>query len=382
MASIAPLLTNNSSPSVISLFAYLLVVTAGALWVVWITGWTRIIFVSLVTVFMHSVYLMSAVTNAEKDVALIFTFVFVSIYFAANMVSLVRRHGEGIKHMTAHILTALGTVIFLLIWIESTLAAEWRSLIYVAWALIFAVGTYVIYAFTTNQKAFYLYGATSIGLIGIATAAELNGPVLTLAFLFEICLLVFVAAKLKASTRTLSLLSLLFVIPVLLSLESLSSYLWRDSIFHEHFIVVSLMTAVLAIVGLFIKEASQKIGAEFASQLASVLLVASSLYAISLVWLASHALITSSDLATMLSLVIYTIAGVALVVFGTTTDNKKLRLSGSLLVGAVIARLLLIEVWNMDLGGRIITFVIIGVLLISTAFINKLHKQDDLKTPL
>ena len=49
-------------------------------------------------------------------------------------------------------------------------------------------------------------------------------------------------------------------------------------------------------------------------------------------------------------------------------EHKEVTLSGGILLGFVVLRLLLVDVWAMDLVGRIITFVVIGVLLISTAF--------------
>jgi hypothetical protein len=37
----------------------------------------------------------------------------------------------------------------------------------------------------------------------------------------------------------------------------------------------------------------------------------------------------------------------------------------------VVARLLLVDVWSMELSGRVITFFVIGALLMSTAFLTK-----------
>jgi hypothetical protein len=46
-------------------------------------------------------------------------------------------------------------------------------------------------------------------------------------------------------------------------------------------------------------------------------------------------------------------------------------------LGGVVLRLLLIDVWQMDLVGRIITFFVVGTLLLSTAFIKKGAKAAD-----
>lgn len=274
--------------------------------------------------------------------------------------------------MLTHTLTALGTAIFLLTWIEEAVAPEWKSLLYTAWALIFAVGTYVVYMFTANRNAFYLYGATSVALIGVATAAELSGPVLTLAYLLEIAFLVLAAGRLGMAVRTQAMLSMLLIVPVWLSLKSLNGYFWRDGIFHEHFVVVLLTLATLLAIGFLLREKcpEEEKEKEFPQFVSSLLIITGFTYMVMLVWLSAHALF-NADLATMLSLIVYTVSGILLYVMGTTHGNKAKRVAGGILIGLVVLRLLFIEVWDMSLEGRIITFLIIGGLLISTAFIRK-----------
>lgn len=41
------------------------------------------------------------------------------------------------------------------------------------------------------------------------------------------------------------------------------------------------------------------------------------------------------------------------------------------LLAFTVVHLLLIDVWNMDLTGRIITFFLVGALLMGTAFMSK-----------
>jgi len=39
-------------------------------------------------------------------------------------------------------------------------------------------------------------------------------------------------------------------------------------------------------------------------------------------------------------------------------------------------RLLLIDVWQMEVAGRIVTFLLIGLVLISSGFIKKLNQNN------
>ena len=94
------------------------------------------------------------------------------------------------------------------------------------------------------------------------------------------------------------------------------------------------------------------------------------LYGVGIIWLASHA-IMAHDIATLFSLAAYTIIGMALYVRGLTKSSGVLRVAGELLMGFVVIRLLLVDVWQLPMPLRIVTFFLIGVLLISTAFMHK-----------
>lgn len=373
--SIAPLLTASPVPDAVGLFTYLLVVAGGTLWVVWYTGWTRLIFISLLVTYFYSLNFMLDGPLANREIVILFSFIFIGMYFVANMVSLVRRRENVATHLATHVLTAIGTAIFLVTWIESVVVPELQSLLYVAWAIIFALGTYVVYAYTANQTAFYIYGAVSAGLIGIATASELDGPALVLAYLFEIGLVMFAGGKLGVGTKTLGRMSTLLAIPVLLSFESFFSPLWREGIMHADFAVLSICMLVLLMVGLILQALSNDENIAETKTISYSHVSVGIFYATALVWLISHALF-ENDLATMLTMVIYTLAGIAVFVTGSRHELPYVKAVGAILLGFVIIRLLMVDVWQMELEGRILTFLVVGVLLISTAFIRKMKLSD------
>lgn len=375
LANMAPFFTAAMPMPAIELFSYLLIITVGILSTVWVTGWTKLTLLSLLCSYFYSVAYLVDAPVAEQDVTLLFSFVLVSIYFAANMVSLVRRHGEGTRHLTTHALTALGTAIFLFTWIESSISQEWKSLLYTAWALVFALGTYVVYFFTANQKAFYLYGATSAALIGVATAAELAGPVLVVVYLLEIGFLILAAGKLGMATPILARMSWLFTVPLLLSLESFTVRGWRSGIPAEHCTVLVAVVVIISLIGWYLYERGKQEGENpLVITTAGTLLTIGGMYAVSLVWLVLHGLM-SFDVATMLSLIIYTVVGILLFMKGANSQQLLYKIIGGTLIAFVVIRLLLVEVWNMELEGRIATFLVIGILLISTAFIRKKKEQ-------
>lgn len=378
LASVAPLFAGAQFiASPVELFTYLLIITAGSLWVVFVSGWTKIILISLVVTYIYSIsYIIDFNSSTNKDTVLIYSFIFVSIYFIANLVSLLRRRIDVKKHLSVHVFTALFTAVFLFTWIEYAMSPEWKSLMYVSWAVIFALGTYFVYSYTANTVAFYLYGAVSVALIGIATASELNGPVLVLAYFFEICVILFAAGKLRVKTQTLANLSLLLGIPVLLSLESLTTRSWRYEIPTEDFAVLSVAMFVTLVTGLYLHRKNTETQQGYVSNVSGIAFITAIGFAVSLVWLMLHALL-ASDTATMMSLFVYTLFGITMFVLGTTNNQKFVKIVGIVFVSGVVARLLLVEVWDMALVGRIITFLVVGIMLISTAFISKIHKKDN-----
>lgn len=372
LASIAPFLTNLPAPDITERFMYLLVVILGTLWVVAITGWTRLTLASLIIAFCYSLPFLSGwLSSADRDIAVIFSFIFVSLFFVANMISIIRRTDT--KHMPNHSLTALGSAIFLFIWIQEAVSSDLQSLLYVAWALVFSVGAYLVHYYSHNRIAFFLYGGTGIALLAAATAAELSGPVLTIAYLFEVSAIVLGALALRANQNLVSKLCWLYIVPVTMSLESIDSREWRDSIFHQDFVVVSLAVAILLLVGLTIYVKQKERGVEDQGRSALVMIISGFVYLTIWVWLVMHALFGNEG--TMFSLFIYTVNGIALYIQSKHNENKYYHYAGVGLIGFVVARLMLVDVWDMELVERIITFCIVGVLLMSTAFLRKGSKD-------
>jgi uncharacterized membrane protein len=371
LASIAPLFTNSPYPDVIERFTYLLVITFGSLWVVYLRGWSNLTFSALVVVFLHGLPYLSGIKTGDQDVVLLFTFVFTAIFFVANILGLICNENE--KNRTPHLLIAGGTGLYLILWILAVAQPEWQSLLFASWMLVFSVGSFIVYRVIKQPEAFYIYGATSIALLGAATASELSGPALIIAYTLEIGALVYGALVLR-KVNIASALSVLFIIPIMSSGVSLVSSDWRVGVFHESFFVLVVLMLTLGLVGGVLFHTVRRLGVTSTSA-ETVLLVFSGMYAVALVWLVLHA---GGSLqyatATLYALLIYAIAGIGCFSEGRQTGNSTLRLVGGALIALVTARLLLYEVWNMELTGRIITFTIMGLLFLSTAFLRKSPK--------
>ncbi|TSC72037.1 MAG: Uncharacterized protein G01um101448_1054, partial [Parcubacteria group bacterium Gr01-1014_48] len=272
----------------------------------------------------------------------------------------------------ADLVTAAGNGLFLLAWILAVGPDGWKSLFISAWMLIFTVGAFFIFKATARREPFYVYAGVAIAMLGAATAQEAHGATLTFFFTIESVAVVLISHAFLNDFRASERLSFLLAIPMLLSGSSVSSYAWTTGILHKDFFVLLLLSAASLVFGLLFSEWQQKEN-DAKSHTSAVFYIIGSLYAYVLVWQSFHALLVP-DTAVMLSLILYTCIGIFL--YFSHQDQKKslARIYGGLTLGFVILRLLTVDIWNMDITGKIVTFFLIGALLVSTAFIGKKQK--------
>jgi len=141
------------------------------------------------------------------------------------------------------------------------------------------------------------------------------------------------------------------------------------------------MGFVLLLVGLFYffvnkeEKPEEKSGVIF--RVYTAMIIVGSFYLYALIWLTLMS-IYSHAVAVTISLAIYTIIGIASYFFGKFEDRIVYRNYGAAMILFVVGRLILIDVWEMELAVRIVAFIFIGVLLVATAFIVKGNKKPEL----
>ncbi len=365
LAGIAPLLTNSPTADFTALFAYLLVIVLGTVWIVAVTKHREITAAALILVTVYSMpHIMS---SAPADTLLLFAYAFATIFFVANTTGIVKLRD---RNIAPDMVTAAGNGLFLLAWIMTKAPEDWRSLIISGWMLAFIVGAFIVFKMTEKREPFYVYAGVGIAMLTAATAAEFSGAALTIAFAIEVGMISWISYQLLGDKVVSERLCLLFAGPVVLSLESFTSHVWANGVLHQHFFVLLILGTTLMSLGLLYLNTSsnKKIKATPAT---SALIIVGSLYYCALLWLSLHALLVSDDFAVMLSLLAYTLIGLVAYFFGKVHDRKGLGIYGGTLLGLVIARLLLVDIWNMPLSSRFITFFVVGILLMSTAFFTR-----------
>jgi len=374
LAAIAPMLVNAADFSVAGLLTYLLVLTVGTVWVTVVTGWRLLPLLSLIVVGLYSLGIIgdSWRYSADLDIGLLFSYAFTALYFAVSVFAMRKMRVTN----TVDLLTALGAGLFLHMWIlvagESG-GNDWRSILLVAWTMVFAWGSFLAVRWGAAITYFYAYAAVGVAYLASATMLELEGPALTTALLFEAAALLWVGYRVTRQASAVPVLALPMAVPLLMSLESVGAREWRDSIVHEHALVLVLVSAVCAWLAYrFARERSLRPEpeGEALETMAHIGYILMGLYDAALVWLVAHALFTY-ETGTLLALIVYTLIAAAFYVRGKQTGKKWQRTVAGTLFIAVIARLLLVDVWNMPLEMRFVTFLVLGVLIIAIAWIER-----------
>ncbi len=371
LAGIAPLFTNSPVPNYPGLFLYLFVVILGTIWMVAVTGRRELTAAALILVVFYSLPHLLSFVSADKETLLLFVYAFSAVFFLTNCLGIIKLKG---KQIAPDLVTAAGTGMFLLIWIMTAAQKEWQSLIISAWMVVFAAGAFLIFRITQRREPFYAYAGVCIVMLAAATSAELSGATLTMAYTIEAAAIVLITHRLLQDLRATAKVSLLLIGPAILSLQSITSPAWYQAVIHKDFFVLLILTLALGGVGAFFYDQAKRLNDVEKNELtrfAWVFLVGSSIYAYVLLWLSLHAALLDDDTAVMIALVIYTIIGLAVYFSGVSGAQKPLRIYGGTLVGFVMGRLLLVDVWKMALTGRIITFFLVGAILMSTAFLGR-----------
>lgn len=353
-----------------ALFAYLLIIIIGTIWVVAITGFDVVATAGLMLVVLYSLPHLTYInfTDTDKGALLLFAYVFAGLFFVANVVGFIRRPNS---NLAPAVITAIGNGLLLLAWIIQTVPANLQSLTISAWMVVFVVGAFVALKLSGRQEPFYVYVGLGVVMLATATATELSGPALTIAYTLESALLILgVSAGVKKIEVT-EMTSFVLIGPAALSLPSLVSSSWRDGIWHGDLAVLSILAVTLMALGYYLWHKSRLEKSTSASQVGLILAVLGSIYGYAIIWLCLHSLAASADTAVTIALIIYTLIGLSFYVLGRLRGHLTITSYGGALLIFVVGRLLTIDVWQMDIIGRVVVFLAVGVLLISTAFIGR-----------
>jgi len=378
LAGVAPLLTDISSLGEVWLFWYLFVVVIGTIWIVILTRRSELTFAALILVLFYSLpYLIFpdlVFAGSNTEIILLFIYAFAALFFLTNTISILKSKTNEIK---ADLITAFGNGLLLLAWIMEAGQNEWKSLIISAWMIVFIAGAFIISRKMQRLEPFYVYAGVGVMMLIAATFAELEGAALVVAYTIESGLVTLISYLVLKNINVAKYTSILFAIPIILSFDSIFSREWDMGAIHKDFFVILFLGAMLLSLGLFFFSCKRDTDNEEFGQLIPTLLIIGSIYMYVLLWLSLHSELME-NVAVMISLAVYTVIGIASYFYGSVNGRNSLRAYGGALIVFVVSRLFLVDIWNMEMSGRIVVFFLIGALLVSTAFLSKNKKEPSI----
>ncbi len=241
-------------------------------------------------------------------------------------------------------------------------------------ALTFILGWQFMQYDDAKGKAVFpwLFGGSAFYL-NLLMYLALSHDVLTVLWLFEAGIVSVVILRVYQKPMIARLTLLALSVPCAMSATYFTSLMWQQGVIHSAFFVVlaTVMVLLSVAVQFALYDNDEK------GTVPQVLYTGTTFFAAALIWLTLHAVL-SAGIATMVALIIYTAFGLLLYIGGLRTGDNFAKNLGLVAIGCVVGRLLLIEVWQLSTALRIIVFMVIGLMLLSTAFLKgkKLKEVD------
>jgi hypothetical protein len=154
----------------------------------------------------------------------------------------------------------------------------------------------------------------------------------------------------------------------------LTSSDWQTGILHDAFFALTVFTASILTAGMYFYY-NQKMKDKRTHDIAVIFVIVGGVYALMWIWKVFFALFIGDFLAPMFTLFVYSIVGMAAYITGEIQKRTILHRFGLGVLIFVVGRLLMVEIWNMELTGRIITFFVIGLLFIGSVLLRKAKTQ-------
>lgn len=364
--AIVPMLVKTPHPNFLALLSYVFLLNLGTILVVTLRGWREMIAIALT---VTGIYTLFALPELQDSMGVHLVWVFMALYFGlffvTNIAAIIKTHVT----TKADLFTSAINGLLLLYWINEFVPRESASLVLSGVVLLLVGISYVLVRLGGLRETLYIHSGLAILFLGAATAFELDGEMLTIAFAVESFMIVALAVYALRDSRLAQTFSLTQLIPLAMTVPSIMDRSWfTEPLLNKDFFV--LVITILSLTGTAIilkrkETARQKMPLALSCAFFAALLTAV------LIWLSSHNIFDSVNTARGVALVVYSIIGVSFLFHGTYYQKQPQRIIGIVLLTGVVLRLLFVEVWSMSLAGRIVTFVAIGVLLVSTAFFQK-----------
>ena len=285
------------------------------------------------------------------------------VLYAVNIIQTVSKHNVTFITYLNNILISL----LLIVVIPLLFFQEFQNFIILILIVVLFALSVVLYKLKINLNYIYIQLVSCAGLF-IYLTYSLFGNTQWFAFLLAIEFLVAsysMSRVFQTDEPEKGFLAAQFL-PILVCFGSLADIFGTNVV---NFPVLLALITVLVHIVLFKYNASDDNRAE---PLPNILFFITLLGIARSIWLISSGIIMDPNLVVILNMVLYTIISIFLIFISPPKfKNLELKYLGWIILGFVLIRLFLIDVWALSLEARIVVFVMVGILLILTPFLSK-----------
>ncbi|MFL6451625.1 MAG: DUF2339 domain-containing protein [Bryobacteraceae bacterium] len=218
----------------------------------------------------------------------------------------------------------------------------------------------------------------AVAFVTLAIAIQLTGFRITVAWALQAAALSWLGMKFTSQLAHIGGAAVFLLAAMRLVLLDARLYSFHSStptvLFNPRFLAFSVSAACAFAAVRWIGTSSRRLAlAEFVG--AHMALLAGLTLEL-LMWVTRNSAVSNRVSAETFSVsVLYGVYAVVLVGIGVVTRTAVNRLSGLVLIGFVIVKLYLFDVWQLDRAYRIAAFVALGILLISTSFLYSRYRH-------
>ncbi len=386
-AGLAPITSMSPVTSSISLSVYLLVIILGSIWVTYLTNIKWLNLISSLIFTFYTIPLLWSLYDFNINLSLVYLLTAVLVVSGINSLNKKR-------NLTGDLITISWSGLYLAIWIMSKPiienAFDYRSVIIFTTSIFFIAAAYYFYK-KLNSKPI-LYTLSSVGFIMIYNAISLiiSENLTVVILIIEIVTLSITNYLVTKDARVSRFINLLLIFPMLYTLPSMFSVMPIEQYYYpyeywllssEEFLNVVAIGAALLGLGYFYHDQAKESKNETSIVINYSAIIAGSIYLYRVIWLVLNEIFANSmykyEFTVASSLFIYACFGITAYFYGLKNKSEISRIYGIVLLIIIILRVLFVDIFYMDILGRVITLLGIGTLLISTAFYSKRFTGDD-----
>lgn len=368
---IAPFLTVSADPSLSGFFLYIFVLIAASIWIVTITGWKELLVASASVYAVFSIFnLLNYIPESEKPTLIVLITAFVIMFYGVGVISALKSKKVELADI---FIKGISALIFVF-WVSELIEPHLQSIVMILASGLTALASWGLQLQTANRWLVVLHGALSLVYLAIAVSFELEGSTALIAYIALTTIGAWLAGAISRNYKTGQFFGAPFIILFFAAAGEVSYYrVWNE------IIVTGILAAAITLLGFFWYSKlsyDQEDVVKPIPELVTVYFYGAIVASVMFLWMFFEKIVPYEDTAHGLALVTYALVGVSMYGYGQLNGYRKTKIAGSVLLGGVIARLLLVEVWNMVLAARVIVFILIGGLLMGVAFLRPQTKES------